>query len=478
MKKTKAFIVCFVVFFLPMILLASPVWSQEYTITMDQFLKGKTYYDDPRPLYDGDLAWRKILPPEVLSKLSYDEETMKKEWADLIGFKAPDVVGKIAPDIKPGKYTYQDKDKFPGLKELMIPNHYALFKPTGPPLAGSFPEITVVPTTQLYHALPIIRETKKNMGRTKLDDLGYLNDATWVAGFPFPRPEGKFLAQQYIYNWEKQLVMGENAWTLHDARGWNRNLREDTVGNIQQLDLKLSGRVLMPPYGWFDERAKNAGEYTSVFLLYDMPRDMYGNAMTRIAYRDRDTFDSFHLYINSIRRVRKMSATDTQDAMGGTDLIFEDKSGFGQKLSPKRYPYKMEVIADREYLLPVSLDASEYIASKGAELRNVKFQRRPVVVLQLTQSDPNYVYSKRIIYIDKETFNIIAAENFDRKGRLYRTFTSWYYLEPKCGVYLIIVALEHDYIDSHSTMLRPYMLLAPWMNRGHQDLGALIKRGK
>ncbi len=478
MKRTKAVIVCFVVLSLSMILLTSPVWSQEYTITMDQFLKAKTYYDDPRPLYDGDVAWKKILPPEVLSKLSYDEETMKKEWADLIGFKAPDVVGKIAPEIKPGKYTYQDKDKFPGLKELMIPNHYALFKPAAPPLAGCFPEITVVPTTQLYHALPAIRETKKNMGRSKLDDQGYLIDASWVAGFPFPRPEGKFLAQQYMYNWEKQFIMGENCWTVHDTRGWNRNLREDTVGNILQLDLKLSARVLMPPYGWFDERAKNAGEYASAFLLYNSPRDMFGNGMTRVAYRDRDTFDSFHLYINSIRRVRKMSATDTQDAMGGTDLIFEDKSGFGQKLSPKRYPYKMEVIADREYLLPVSLDASEYIASKGVELRNIKFQRRPVVVLQLTQLDPNYVYSKRMIYIDKETFYLIAAENFDRKGRLYRTFTSWYYLEPKCGVYNIVVALEHDHIDSHTSMLRPYMILAPWMNRGHQDLGALIKRGK
>jgi len=477
MKNTKINIVFLAVFLLPMFMLTSAVWSQEYKITMDQYVKAKAYYDDPRPLYAGELAWEKILPPEVLSKLSYDVETMKKEWADLIGFKAPDVVGKIAPDIKPGKYTYQDKDKFPGLKELMIPSMYALFKPAGPPLAGCFPEITVVPTTQLYWALPIIKETKKNMGHTKLDDQGYLDEATWVGGFPFPRPEGKFLAQQYIYNWEKHTDMCEDGWTLHDTRGWNKNLREDTVGNIEQLDLRLAGRVLMPPYGWFDERAKNVGEFTSVFLLYHSPRDMYGNGMTRIAYRDRDTFDSFHLYINSIRRVRKMSATDTQDAMGGTDLIFEDKSGFGQKLSPKRYPYKMEVIADREYLLPVSLDSSEYMSRK-TELHNMKFQRRPVVVLQLTQLDPNYVYSKRIIYVDKETFNILAAENYDRKGRLYRTVVAWYYLQPKSGLYLIYLFLEHDHIDSHTSMLRPYMIPAAWMNRGHQDLGALIKRGK
>jgi hypothetical protein len=429
-------------------------------------------------MYDGDIAWKKILPPEMYSKLTYDVETMKKEWAELIGFKAPDVVGKIAPDIKPGKYTYQDKDKYPGLKELMIPSHYARFKPGEPPLACNFPEMTVVPTTQLYHALPVVRETKKNMGRSKLDDQGYLIDATYVAGFPFPKPEGKFLAQQYIYNWERRFAECENGWTLHNTRGWNRNLREDTVGNIEQLDLKLSARVTMPPYCWFDERAKITGEYSSVFLLYHSPRDMAGTGMTRIFYRDMDKPDSFHLYINAIRRVRKMSATDTQDAMGGTDLIFEDKSGFGQKLSPKRYPYKMEVIADREYLVPVSIDASEYIASKGVEFRNLKFQRRPVVVLQLTSLDSNYVYSKRIIYIDKESFNLIGGQNYDRKGRLYRTFDPVYYLQPESGLYLLGQALEHDHIDLHSTILQPYMIPAPWMNRSHQDLGALIKRGK
>ena len=86
---------------------------------------------------------------------------------------------------------------------------------------------------------------------------------------------------------------------------------------------------------------------------------MFGNAFNITYYLDRDHYDNFLLYINAIRRVRKMSATDSQDAVGGNDIIYEDRDGFSQKLSPKRYPYKFEVIAEREYLVPVPFGTNQ-----------------------------------------------------------------------------------------------------------------------
>ena len=73
----------------------------------------------------------------MYSMLCFDIEKMKDLWAELIGFKASEVVGKIAPEIKPGKYSYADKGKHPGLKELMIPLQYERFKPGEPPHVGS-----------------------------------------------------------------------------------------------------------------------------------------------------------------------------------------------------------------------------------------------------------------------------------------------------------------------------------------------------
>ena len=109
--------------------------------------------------------------------------------------------------------------------------------------------------------------------------------------------------------------------------------------------------------------------------------------------------------------------------MAGNDFTNDDVGGFSQKMTPKVFPYKYEVIEEREFLVPVlSLDGSLYVTSKELEYRNIEFERRPVYVVRMTQLDKNYQYSKRIIYVDKENFNILLSLAYDQKGRLYRSF--------------------------------------------------------
>jgi len=479
MKKIKIFGICFMVFFLPVVLITFTIGAQEkeYGITSPEFKKLKAFYDDPRPFLK-DL-YKKVLPPEVYTKLTFDLEEMKKLWADCIGFKSPDVVGKIAPEIKPGKYSYKDKEKYPGLKEMMIPEHYKRFNLGGPPHAGNFPEITVVPTRQYYWALPIAEATKKNMDKTKLDDQGYIIDGTYVAGYPFPRPSGKFKAQQIIYNWVKRYLNGENMYLIQLNKGFTKDLREDVDGDIQWWGLRLQGRVLLEPKGWYDERARENGEAECITLKYLSPRDLYGSAFNIVYFLDRDQFDQFLIYINVIRRVRKMSATDTQDAVAGQDVIYEDKDGFSQKLTPKRYPYKFEVIAEREYLVPApTWDGSLYVSKKGLEYHNIEFERRPMYVVKLTQLDTAYVYSSRTLYVDKETFMVLHAEMNDQKGRLYRDSDMIFAFVPEMGLQFHYAALLRDHVDLHSGLLQMLVLPSPWVGRQHVSLQSLVTKGK
>jgi hypothetical protein len=64
------------------------------------------------------------------------------------------------------------------------------------------------------------------------------------------------------------------------------------------------------------------------------------------------------------------------------------------KISPNKYSYKFEIIAEREYLLPYSYGSiPTWIDSKkNYEVRDLTFMRRPTYVLQMTQTDPYYVY--------------------------------------------------------------------------------------
>jgi hypothetical protein len=153
-------------------------------------------------------------PDEVWEQLIHDPEESRAAWEKAIGFRAKDLVGKIAPEIKPGKYTLADKEKYP-FKELMTEYHYKRFNAPGteglPKHIGYFTEFEVIETQQLWHAQPVGKATLENMGKTQLDDQGYIKYETFVAGYPFPRPSGKNMGWQIMQNWQKRPSEPENS---------------------------------------------------------------------------------------------------------------------------------------------------------------------------------------------------------------------------------------------------------------------------
>jgi len=480
MRKFKIFSTGLMVFLIVLVIIAPPVLAQkEYKITYAEIEKYKKFpYDDARPLWK-DFDIKKIIPPDDYAKITFNEEAMKKQWAEIVGFKAPDVVGKIAPEIKPGTYTYQDKEKYPGLKELMIPELYKRFAPGSPPFAGNFPEIKVIPTRQYYYALPIAEATKKHNGFAKLDDQGYLDQRSYIAGLPFPQPEGKFKAQHIIYNWDKRYYGGDSFFGFGQFLGITKRLTEDNLMIAEKYTLRMIGRVLTEPYGWYDKRAETNGETGGIALRFLAPRDMFGSAMSQLYYIDPTHLDLALFYIGGMRRIRKMSTTDTQDAVSGQDVIYDDNQGFSQKLNPKLFPYKYEIIGEREFLVPfASIDGAGYLSKKGMELHDYEFERRPTYVVQLTQLDRNYVYSKRIMYIDKETFLLYYIENYDRKGRLYRTALSMSNFRPLEGMFYEYDVVFRDHLDHHTTFGRALMIPTAWMARDNIDLGGMVMKGK
>jgi hypothetical protein len=450
------FIPClFITLFLPLVVVAQEIPSlTTYMPDRTEAEKHKKFFDDPRPYIK---TWndKTICPPEVYNLIASDDpEEMKKKWAEVVGFKAPDMVGKIHPEIKPGKYTYKEVQSNPAFKELMYPELYNRIKPGGPPFAGSIPEFEIIPTRQYYWHLRISEATQKNQGKTKLDAQGYVDHTTWEGGFPFPRPSGSQKAQQIAYNSLvfRQDLNGGNGILFGHIFGFDKNLKIDMDNKFFAWSSQLSGRVFLPPYGYLDKQAEKKNELSLISTSMLTPRDIAGMVITSSLYLDAQKTNAALMYVPAMRRVRKMSATDTQDPIAGQDLIVDDSQGFSQKLSPTRYPYKYEIVDEREYLVAApTIDGAEYVTSKGKEIRNLKMERRPIYVLEMTQTDPNYVYSKRVIYIDKETFEFYQINNYDSKGRLYREFWAPYQYKPESGMFTWGgYVLYADHVDLHS----------------------------
>ncbi len=476
--------VCLILTFLAPVVYAENAWKdpEKFLPRPDELAKYKNVLDDPRSLMD-KLHPSKVLPPEAWAELQWDVKEMQDIWAEVVGFRAPDIVGKIAPEIKPGKYTYKDLEKYPGLKELMIPELLEHFiKPGGAPHAGNIPEFEIVPTRQYYYSLPIGKITKENMGKARLDEEGYIDESSWAGGYPFPRPSGKFIARQVVYNYyQKYFMWGNNYRLMGVALGYDKKLSQDFECLYFLDTMRLGKRAIIEPFGYYDERSKKLGEKNAILNVVFSPRDIRGTAVLKYSYEDVNKYDQTMMYVPSLRRVRKMSATDTQDPINGQDLTYDDQDGFCQKISPTRYPYKMELISElREYLLPVSIDGTEYIDSRdNYTQKNVMMERRPMYAVKMIQQDPNYVYSKRHIYIDAETYLSTQYYFYDQKGRLYRGQSSPIGFIEESGMQMAIgtAAIQRDFIDQHTTCVQLYSAPAFW-DRGHFSLKKMSQWAK
>ncbi len=174
-----------------------------------------------------------------------------------------------------------------------------------------------------------------------------------------------------------------------------------------------------------------------------------------------------------------MQATDTQDPQG--DQAYDDRSHLSQKITPKKFPYKFEIIAEREYLTAFRYtNGSMWLDSKnGYALMGALFMRRPCYVLQMTQMDPHYVYSKRILYVDKETFSVQISASYDQKGLLYRSQFMNYVFFPEYGMISQYgtYAVQFDHIDNHATAQAILPLPGIFLRKDF-TIQEVIKRGK
>ncbi|MBW1900133.1 MAG: outer membrane lipoprotein-sorting protein [Deltaproteobacteria bacterium] len=435
--------------------------------------------DDPRDLM-ATSSPKASMPPEIWEYLLIDVEKAKKLNAELVGFKSTDVVGKIAPEIKPGKYTYKDLEKYPGFKDLFPPELQIHVRAAGPPLICSVEEFEIIPTTQIYWFPRYSETTKRNLGKTKLDKDGYIVPLSWEGGCPFPRPSGKLKAQQLYYSFEKRPGTYDFCYSISgESLALDRNLVVDKYAQYDSTYIRLMGRTLFPPFGWFDKRAERNGETWSNGVVVYEPRANRGTVTLRYFYDDIDKMDSFMIYVPSLRRIRKMTATDTQDPRG--DMAYDDVNHLQQKITPDRFPYKFDIIAEREYLLPIAVNTAKvWVDSKnGYKLREVQMMRRFCYVLQMTQMDPNYLYSKRIFYVDKENFQCQCSSNYDQKGRLYRSQLYTQVWMPEIGQLnpFGTQTIQFDYVDEHSSFQVQFSLPAPF-ERKDFSMQEMIRKGK
>jgi hypothetical protein len=156
------------------------------------------------------------------------------------------------------------------------------------------------------------------------------------------------------------------------------------------------------------------------------PTSIKGLAVLTWTYEDVDRDQDVWLWIPSLKKVRKISASEDDDSFMGSDLTVEE-------VSTRRFE-------DETYRLIGEEEFSGYIFEHTGEL---KFKGRPCFVIEATPKKPHWYYSKRKVWIDKETGGNIFEEYYDKNGKVFKTrFIEWIWYEPDTKRYPMQRAIE------------------------------------
>jgi hypothetical protein len=160
-----------------------------------------------------------------------------------------------------------------------------------------------------------------------------------------------------------------------------------------------------------------------------MPLSDRGTIITSYDQWDQEGSDTRRAwaYNPGTRRVRQMPeyGFDQPIGPGGFRTVDDDRLFNG---SGERYEWK--IVGKREVYIPYNnyklMDPSvKYtdLLTKGHEnTQYMRFELHRVWVLQATLKQGfRHQYAKRVLYLDEDTWNAVAADNYDARGTLWRT---------------------------------------------------------
>jgi hypothetical protein len=403
------------------------------------------------------------------------------DWAKMMGFKAPDVVGKVAPEIKPGMVIDSTNYKqYPGLKELLPQSIYDRFDPA---VYAPLAPMKIAKTDQYHLSRGFLEKSIETSKTCKLAADGLTLEG-YKGGFPFINPKDGNEAVQLA----DQDYLGDS-FAMRPMR-----LRLYNSQNKPERELRQNLNVIryMGCTDWregdIQPNPQNVMYAVSGTFIY--PRDLSGTSYVRKRFLKAEDPDEFLLYIPSMRRIRRMSGRDTQDPLFGSDLVWDDYNVFWQKLSKTDFPNDYKVLKKTEMLLPTFVDYNwpddrtsagytEYKVDESGDqvfLHYGSWQRRPVVILEVKCLDAAYLYSKRILITDQETGLQVQTDLYDQGGRLWRSWVRDYNLaQDGSGVMEDLIDIV-DHVNKHRTILDFKGHRNPrWMDAEYADVRFLSR---
>jgi hypothetical protein len=273
--------------------------------------------------------------------------------------------------------------------------------------------------------------TKAHRGEARIGPDGSLEN--YVAGQPFPMDEidckgdpeaGAKIIWNFDYRWQGAGLFGHAYYSYFD-RGEELPLFYEGTGR----QLAIAHR----PEAQYAETHGDVFRGESRKLVYGVdvlaPYDAKGIAIINYRYKstdgpqDKARNDDTWVYVPALRRVRRISTSQRTDAVSGTDFTFDDFSGFFG-IPPQ---YDWECLGETDVLAPVNSKVKAYPYTRdhgfgpyGLSFADDRWEMRHAFKIQFRPKNSDHPYSKKILYIDKNTAEALYSFAYDRKDELWK----------------------------------------------------------
>lgn len=377
----------------------------------------------------------------------------RDNWTELVGFK-PDLSNiKLKPgDIIDKNNVAEVANLIPEQVRILIEKYnlkleYTEYKPV-------VPSDGYIEATNKYHRKVKILDTGPEARKRGIFD--------YVAGLPFPNPKnGLEIAWNYHFAYN-----GDDA-DNHFAVYWisaSRGVERWEEWRWAYI-VRAMHRTDIPPIPHFPECEKEQVQYFSLTTTL-WPFDKKGFSALYKRFEDPKDMDGY-IYIPAQRKATRFSFGTRGDAWNNTDLLYEDVRGY------MGYPEWMhwKLIGKGTYLAPMHsglLPGKENV-QKNFDFKNwphwnpkMKWEPRPMYVVEAIPKFKDYPYSKMICYFDAELYYIIFKAVYDKKGQLWKVLLQAFNdsPDPKRFPPAIGTALAVDLQSEHATVFPWYEMKA------------------
>jgi len=279
-----------------------------------------------------------------------------------------------------------------------------------------------------------VEATEKYSSQVKLAPNG-LKLENYVAGMPFPTidPNDPQAAVKIMWNYEYRPFFIDD-FREGDFGSYTGPLTYDKpmtieralwIGDVRRL--YYNGRLYVDPK---PELPNPEGvRYKESLHPIMSPFDLKGIGLLDFRYIDAARQDDTWLYLPQLRRVRRLSSAQRSDALFGQDADADSFFGYSGH------------IAWMEWKLLGVKDALGAVHTENWPLKQCPggadfifcdaWEKRPVYVIEGVSKLPQYAFSKRVLYIDRQGWLTLYEDMYDRAGQLWKTWIDMFNYKKK-----------------------------------------------